>query len=669
MKNNKARHRLSAALLGLLCWGLSLSAVAEGLTLNLKDAEIGAVIATVSEMTGRNFIVDPRVKGRVTVISNQPMDAEELYQVFLAILNVHGFATIPGDSVTKIVPEVGAKQDAVPTVDGAVYEGEQIVTRVLAVNNVTATQLVPILRPLLPQGAHLAAYAPSNVLIISATDANTRRIADLVARIDLSGEEEESVIIPLQHASASEIERILNALQQGAGQEGSSREPLRIIADNRTNSIILSGNRAARQHLQRIIEKLDTPLQASGNTRVIYLNYAKADELAQVLTGIGQSIVEDTAGAQGSASGARTSSLTIQADVSTNSLVISAPPDVMRELQSVVRQLDVRRAQVMVRAVIAEVSTDVSTELGVQWGFDSPDGSGPVGMLDFNNTLGSLASAAAGLTAPPNLPGMTLGGGDFSNGDFRFGALVRALRGDANNNILSTPSLVTMDNEEAEIVVGQNVPFVTGSYSSTGGAATPQNPFQTIQRQDVGLTLRIRPQINEGDAVRMEITQEVSSLSAGAAGASDLITNKRSVRTTVMVDDGKVLVLGGLIDEKQVESSQRVPLLGDIPVLGHLFRHQKSSNVKQDLMVFLHPRILRDEISSTTLSSGKYNYIRARQLDNAERSRGLLSVGQSPLLPEIENFLELPPPYEEEGELASPPRLTPEPSLAHEHGL
>ena len=646
--------------MGIMMIGMVGIARADGLTLNLKDAEIGTVIATVSEMTGRNFIVDPRVKGRVTVISSVPMAADELYEVFLAILNVHGFAAVPGENVTKIIPEVNAKQDAVPTVDGRVPGmGEQIVTRVLNVNNVAAAQLVPILRPMLPQGAHLAAYPPSNVLIVSATDVNVQRVADLVARIDLTNEAE-SELIPLRHASAAEVERILTALNQGATQQGSApEEQVRIISDNRTNSVILSGGKSTRFHLKRIIEKLDTPLQTTGNTRVLYLNYAKAADLAQVLNGIGQSILEESTGGAKGASQARTAnSLNIQADISTNALVISAPPDVMRDLEGVIRQLDVRRAQVMVRAVVAEVSTDISSELGVQWATDSNRGSGPVGVIDFNNTVGRIAAAAAGLAAPPALAGLTLGAASFSNGDFRFGALLRALRGDANNNILATPTLVTLDNEEAEIVVGQNVPFVTGSYASTGGTASPQNPFQTIQRQDVGLTLRIKPQINEGDAIRMEITQEVSSLSAGAAGASDLITNKRSVRTTVMVDDGKALVLGGLIDEKLVEANQRVPLLGDIPILGHLFRHQTSKSIKQDLMIFLHPQILRDEMGSSALSAGKYNYIRARQLDTRESSRSLLNTAPSPLLPPIENFLELPPPYhDDQVDLSSPPPL------------
>jgi len=642
---------LTVVLLGLSLLFATVRAQAEGMTLNLKDADINAVISTVSELTGRNFIVDPRVKGRVTVISSKPMEADEIYQVFLSILNVHGFAAIPGKNVIKIVPEVNAKQDAIPTVTRKGQQsGDQMVTRVIQVNNVAAAQLVPILRPLMPQEAHLAAYAPTNVLIASSTAANTDRIVDLVQRIDQSSESENE-LIPLKHASASEIERILNSLQQSAakGGPGAPGDEVKIIADNRTNSIILSGDKSARQHIKRIIKQLDTPLESSGNTRVIYLSYAKASDLAKVLSGVGQSIVEDKGGAaKGAASPRAGGKLNIQADESTNALVINAPPDVMRDLEGVIRRLDVRRAQVMVKAVIAEVSAGTDTSLGVQWAYDDPN-NGPVGLIDFNNTAVGLASAANGTGTPPQMDGLTLAAGKFVDGVFKFGALVRALSSDANNNILSTPTLVTLDNEEAEIVVGQNVPFVTGSYTSTGSGSTPSNPFQTIQRQDVGLSLKIKPQINEGDAIRMEITQEVSSLDTSSSSASDLITNKRSVKTTVMVDDGKVLVLGGLINDELREVTQKVPLLGDIPLLGWLFRYQSNQKQKKDLMIFLHPRILRDEQQSMALSSEKYNYIRARQLEFRERGVKLMRDDASPLMPEMKDFLELPPPYDGDG--------------------
>lgn len=648
------RARGAAKQLGLAALGVMLScgaAWAESMTLNLKDADINTVIATVSEMTGKNFILDPRVKGKVTVISSHPMEAEDIYQVFLAVLNVHGFATVPGKNVIKIVPEVNAKQDAIPTVSGrSKLEGGQFVTQVIAVNNVAAAQLVPILRPLLPQEAHLAAYAPTNVLIASATKANIERIVGLVKRIDLSSETE-AELIPLQHASAAEVERILTSLQQASAKGAATPgDEIKIIADSRTNSVILSGDKSRRHQLKKIIKQLDTPLESNGNTRVIYLRYAKATDLANVLNGVGKSLAEEKGGAKPKGGGSATG-LNIQADEATNALVINAAPDVIRDLESVIRQLDVRRAQVMVKAVIAEVGTDTAMELGIQWGIDGSANNSPVGLIDFNNTITGMASSVAAaqsgaLTSPPSLNGLTIAAGDFSSGAFNFAGLLRALGGDSNNNIISTPSLMTLDNEEAEIVVGQTVPFLTGSYTSTGGGSTPENPFQTIQREDVGLSLKIKPQINEGDAIRMEILQEVSSISLSSVSASDLITNKRSVKTTVMVDDGQVLVLGGLIEDQLVESEQKVPLLGDIPLLGWFFRYQSNKKMKKDLMVFIHPQILRNSKQGSALASEKYNYMRAMQMKIREDGLRLMDDEASPVLPEMQEFLQLPPPFD-----------------------
>ncbi|MCW9089061.1 MAG: type II secretion system secretin GspD [Gammaproteobacteria bacterium] len=633
------------------------AAQAESMTLNLRDADIASVIGTISEMTGRNFIVDPRVKGRVTVVSNRAMDEEELYQIFLSILNVHGFAAIPAGDAIKIVPAVNAKQDAQPLLGG---EGDESVTRLIQVSNIEAAQLVPVLRPLLPQESHLAAYTPTNVLIVSSSAANVDKVAQMVREIDQAKDADIELII-LKHASATELERILGALQQAqGGKRADGSTTIQITSDERTNSLILSGEKAARQNIKRVIRQLDVPTDSGGNTRVLYLHYAKATDIANVLSSVGQSLAKEAAGgAQGARSTAE-SSFNIQADESSNSLVINAPPELMRDLEAVVRKLDVRRAQVMVKAVIAEVSTDSSRELGIMWGYDGSGQDEPVGLIDFNNTASGIAAALDGGSAPPSLNGMTLGIGETLSSGARFGALIRALGGDANNNILSTPTLVTLDNEEAEITVGQNVPFVTGSYTSTGGGSTPTDPFQTIQREDVGLTLKIKPQINEGNAVRMEVMQEVSSISGSSVGASDIITDKRALKTTVMVDDGQVLVLGGLLDDQLTESEQKVPLLGDIPVLGWLFRYQSTKTVKRDLMIFLHPRILRDGNHSTRLSGDKYSYIRARQLSMREEGVRLMPDEVSPLLPDMDEFLELPPPYGDEtveGSVLSQPPL------------
>jgi general secretion pathway protein D len=622
----------------------------ERITLNLKDADLAAVITTVSELTGRNFIVDPRVKGRVTVVSSRPLTAEEVYQVFLSVLNVHGFAVVPGEAASKIVPIVNAKQDAIPTVSAkAPGTGDQYVTRVIQVDNVAVPQLVPILRPLLSQQAHLAAYPPSNVLIASGEAAVVDRIVKIIERIDITGDAEIEVIT-LAHAAAPEVVRILQSLQKAVEKDQPPVGQPTIVADERTNSILISGGPTQRLRLRSIIAQLDTPLDTGGNTEVVYLRYANAEELAAVLTGVSGTLVpKDAKGA--APAGAAGNGPVIQADEATNALVISAAPDVMRSLKAVIRRLDVRRAQVLVEGVIAEISSTKSKELGVQWAYFNPKTNAPVGIINFSGSgvsIGNLALSAAAGTLPSLPDGALLGAGEVEeNGQMTgFGAFVRALAGDGDTNILSTPSVVTMDNEEAEIVVGQNVPFITGSYASTGTGTTPTNPFQTIQRQDVGLTLRVRPQINEGSAIKLEVNQEVSSISAGASGAADIITNKRSLKTSVMVDNGQVVVLGGLIDDDLQESDQRVPILGDIPVLGWLFSHKRTTKVKRNLMVFLRPVILRDEAQNAAVSGEKYNYIRARQQEVREGGVALMRDDVSPLLPELNDMLVLPPPFE-----------------------
>jgi general secretion pathway protein D len=622
---------------------------AETVTLNLKDADINALITTVAEVTERNFIVDPRVKGKVTVISTRPMNSDEVYQVFLSILKVHGFAAVPSGEVIKIVPDVNAKQDGIPTTsDAEPGRGDEMVTRVVQVDNVTAAQLVPILRPLIPQQGHLAAYPATNVLIISDRANNVERLVSIVRRIDQVSDSEIEVI-PLEHASAVEVVRVLTSLnraapgpQGGAGSDG----PI-LVADERTNSVLLGGDHTDRLRMRAIISHLDTPLDTGGNTDVIYLRYAEASEIVDTLMGVGK--IEERETQQGKATTTRGGVFDIQADESTNALVITAPPDIMRTLKRVISQLDIRRAQVLVEAVIAEVSADTTRELGVQWIFSGiKDGQGPVGVINFTNSgspvadvINGAAAVADGGTFPSIVDNALLGFGR-TDGSFNYVAVMNALASDANTNILSTPTLVTLDNEEAEIVIGENVPFVTGSFTSTGAADGATNPFQTIQREDVGLTLKIKPQINEGDALRLEIEQEVSSIADSVAGASDLVTNKRSIKTNVMVDNGQVVVLGGLIEENVRESQQKVPLLGDIPVLGALFRSNTGDVEKTNLMVFIHPVILRDAAVTEFYTNNKYNYIRAMQLGQDEDGINLMPDKNHPALPKMEEFSGIP---------------------------
>jgi len=618
---------------------------AETVTLNLKDADIGALISTVAEVTHRNFVVDPRVKGKVTVISSRPMDSDEVYQVFLSILKVHGFAAIPSGAVTKIVPDVNAKQDNIPTAtDRNTGRGDEMVTRVVEVKNVAAAQLVPILRPLIPQQGHLAAYPATNVLVISDRAANVERLVTIIRRIDQVSDSEIEVI-PLQHASAAEVVRVLNSLERapGAGKapRGGGEGQAVLVADERTNSVLLGGDRSDRLRLRVIISHLDTPLDAGGNTTVVYLNYAEAKDLVPVLTGVGKKIEGETQGKISAPKG----EFDIQADEAMNALVITAPPDVMRTIKRVITELDVRRAQVLVDAIIAEVSMNTARELGVQWvfsGLNSGNGVSPGGLINFTNTgnniadvINSAVDVANGGTIPTPAGNVLLGGGKFDKNDnFNYLAVINMLASDSNTNILSTPTLVTLDNEEAEIIIGQNVPFVTGSFTSTGAGNDATNPFQTIQRQDVGLTLKLKPQINEGDALKLNIEQEVSSIAPSVAGASDIITNKRSIKTSVMVGDGNVVVLGGLIEKQTGESVQKVPLLGDLPGIGALFRSKAGNVTKTNLMVFIHPVILRDSAVAEQSTSSKYNYFRALQFKEGKDGVNLLPGEQAPLLPE-----------------------------------
>ncbi len=635
--NNKTR--LIPLLVLLLAGFLRPAFAAEGkLTLDFRDTDINAVIEAVAKLTGRNFIIDPRVKGKVTVITHKALTKDEVYQVFLSLLKVHGFAAVPGTNATKIVPEVNAKQDTIRTVRKARFdEGDELVTEVIPIQHVAAAQLVPILRPLVPQRGHLAAYPQSNVLIISDSAANVARLSEIIARIDQAVNQEIEVI-PLKNAVASEIVSIIKQLHPNTAKDKTGG--ITLVADDRTNSVLLGGDKARRLQLRALIGHMDIPLEISGNTTVIYLRYAKAKDLVPVLTGVTKTLGKAGKGAKTTAR----NDINIQADESSNALVINAPPNVLRSIRAVVRQLDIRRAQVLIEAIIAEVSYSKSSELGIQWAFDGTSGgekNGPIGLLNFPNfgsgILGLLESPPAAAAA---MSGLSIGLGSFNSaGDPQLAMLIRALAGDANTNILSTPSLVTLDNEEAKIVVGQNVPFITGQYANTGGGTTPVNPFQTIERQDVGLTLRIKPQINEGDAIKLEVDQEISSLANSTVGA-DLITNKRQITTNVMVDDGQILVLGGLIEDNLIEGEQKVPGLGDIPLVGWLFKYKSVRKTKTNLMAFIRPIILKNRAIQNQHTSRKYNYLREMQM--VEKKQGL-TLFRNQEIPVMEEFAAIPP--------------------------
>lgn len=632
---------------------------AETSTLNFKGADIKAVISTIAEVTGKNFIVDPRVKGKVTLISNRAMDKGEVYQVFLSILEVHGYTAIPSGEAIKIVPDADAKHSAMPFASKRKPGiGDDAVTRVIQVEHVTAAQLVPILRPLVPPQGHLAAYPQSNVLIISDRSANIARLVKIIKRIDqpTSGEIE---IVQLENAAAADLVRVLTSLQQQASKKSPKTSKPLLVADERTNSILIGGDRSARLQLRAIISHLDTPSEIVGDTHVIYLRYAKAKDLVPVLTG-----VQDTKqkrGVKGKvAASVANQPFNVQADESTNALVITAAPAVFRSLESVIRQLDIRRAQVLVEAIIAEVSSDRAAELGVEWLFDGSGGDNPVGAINFGTITGVAAGAAGGgaLGAASSVgPGATLGFGRFGSNSFNFAGLIRALESTGTTNVLSTPNLVTMDNEEAEIFVGEELSIPTGSFTSTGSTTSTVNPFTTFERKQLGIRLKVKPSINEGDAIRLDIEQSVDGISAGAAGEGNIVTSERSIKTTVVVDDGKVLVLGGLIKDDLLETTSKVPFLGDLPLLGVLFRSKTVRKIKTNLMVFLRPTILRTKDDSLNLTRSKYNFIRNKQQALDELGVNLLSGENHPLLPEPTEFLELPSPFDGDKPLPPPAEM------------
>ena len=628
------------------------------LVLNLRDADINGLIEIVSQETGINFIVDPRVRGQVNVVSGQPIQRDELYDLFLGVLKSYGFAAITGNEGTvRIVPEVQAKENEVGTLEQH-SRSDEFITHVISVQHLDASQLVRILRPLVPKGGHLAAAAESNSLVIADTAANVRRIENLIQRIDQESMEDFEVV-PLQHASALELVRIIEGLNAARPEEGGSgTKRVRVIADERTNALVLLGDPQRRLAYRAMIRQLDVEGD-EGNTQVHYLRYAKAEDVAEVLRGIAEgrdvddgprgstSSGSSTSGSSSYGFGNRESRVRIQAHESTNSVVVHGPAELSREMAQIIRQLDIRRAQVLVEAVIAEVSSDRARELGVQWGFGNENTG--VGVINFARGSGGIVNLAAGInsylegdiSSPPSLSdGATLGGVG-RIGSTQIGLLINALQGDSSSNILSTPSLLTLDNEEAEIVVGQNVPFIVGRSVEDSGQA-----FDTIQREDVGIKLRIRPQINEGNAVRLEIAQEVSQIAPGASGAADIITNKRSLNTHVMVDDNQLIVLGGLIDDQMVETESKVPVLGDVPGLGRLFRYDTGSVEKRNLMVFLRPVIVRDSAVAESLTHAKYSYMRDQQLKEQGRKGSLMARQDMPVLADWNYLLTLPPPFE-----------------------
>jgi len=625
----------------LLALVLPLAAAAQQgaqITPNYKDADLGQVIEAVSQVTGKSFIVDPRVRAQVTMLSTSPMSPDAFYEAFLAILQVHGFVAVPSGSVIKILPDATSRQmPANDLPDRVSSTSDEIVTQVVQVRNVSAAQLVPILRPMMPQSAHLAAYPSANMLIISDRASNVNRMIRIVARIDRTGDGDFEVI-RLEHASASEIVRVINALNAAQGADAAAGA--RVVADERTNSVLISGESSQRLRFRTLITHLDTPLEAGGDTQVRYLRYADAEKLAAKLKEQSAASPAAQPGAQG-ATGGVDKSVTIWAEPETNALVITAPPKTMRSLMSVVDRLDIRRAQVIIEAMLVEVSGDATRDLGVNWIIDGSGDNFLVGLFHQNIAGVGLADIIRGVDDPSSLTaapgGLTIGGGRNEDTGTNFAAILRALASDGDTNVVSMPSVITLDNEEAQIKVAQEVPFLTGQYTNTGGTTGAVNPFQTIERKEVGNILKITPQITDEDTILLKIEQEASGIAAAASqvSATDLVTNKRTISTRVLVDDGGMIVLGGLIEDRLIESEQRVPGLGRIPILGNLFRVRSTQKTKTNLMVFIRPRVLRTAEQAAIETNAKYNYMRNQQLERNDGKVNLMPGAQQPSLPPL----------------------------------
>ena len=603
MSVNNTRGVLVIALLFI-----SMSGIAQDeWTIKLMDSDIRDFVTQVSTITGKSFVVDPRVKSDVTIISNTPMDADAVYELFLSVLRVHGFAAVPAGKVTKIVQQVLAKQSGNP-LDFQSVDSEQLITRVLPVKNTKAESLVKILRPLIPQHAHVGGLTKPNVLLISDYANNINRLTEIIRKIDVA-ENPTIEIVDLKHAW---VEDMIELLQQLApdeiGKTATSPNKVSIVASERTNSLVIRGEEEVVNKVKDLVLRLDIPANRSSTVQVVRLAHSDATELADIL----KNLISSDEGSQ--PDNEQKVKVSIQPDAALNALVIRADPSTMLEMKEIISELDVRRLQVLIEAAIVEVTTDFSHKLGTElFAGDHASSNIPLGFTAPTGTLAQILQNIASDALPTDLAvdeAPLFAGGRINEAGTSFGFLIRALASNSNVNLLSTPSITTMDNKKATISVGLNVPFRTGS--TLTGSEGASNPFTTIQRQDIGLTLEVVPHVHDGQLVRLEIKQEVSEIDERSVGnigaaAADLITNTRKIDTTVLVDNQEVIILGGLTRDKESSSESKVPLLGNIPLLGNLFKSQTKSFEKQNLLVFLRPTVLSTRSDIKTHTERKYS--------------------------------------------------------------
>jgi len=610
---------LTIPALAVCIYALSCQALAQSrITLNLDNAPVLDLVRWAQDVTPKTIIVHPNVQGKVTVVAGDPMTREEAYQVFLSVLDVHGYAVVNYPTALKVLPNTNANQSRLPLkTDDEQLPAEEIVIKILKIKNVAASKLLGILKPLAGKDAYLAAYSPTNSIIIADRAGNIEELNKLVYEVDQTGAVDIKMV-PLQYANAAEVISILNSLLP---QQGTDSLTLKLAVDERSNSILMSGDLAAKQQILGLINQLDTPLPGEGNTQVIYLNYADANEVMGILQSISGSALKNNKDQSIS-----DSEVTIQASTTLNALIITAPSSLLTTMKDVIEKLDMRRSQVLVEALIVEVNEDLNDSFGVQWEV------GPYGVHE--QAVSGFSSFPSNLSPLSVSDGeLTLGTG-FSLGYLRGGdlkAVITALKGQADANVLSTPTIMALDNEEAHILVGENVPFVTGSEKGIGN----DEPFQTIERKDIGITLRVVPRINNDNSVTLKIDQSVESIGQTDVETADIITNKREINTRVLIGNGETLVLGGLVRDEIQESESRVPVLSNIPFIGHAFRSRSSSLVKRNLMVFIRPQIITDDPAGREISFERYEHMREQQNRFSDQRSNVFAPKTFPELPEL----------------------------------
>ncbi|WP_225433160.1 type II secretion system secretin GspD [Thauera sedimentorum] len=673
-------------------------------SLNFVNADIHAVIDAIGRITGTNFLVDPRVKGTLNIVTNTPVSRDLSYQILLSALRMQGIAAVEGGGIVKIVPEADAKLHGVPVSSGRTVDGgDRLVTQVFPMQHESAAQMLTVVRPLVSPNNTVTAFPANNVLVVTDYAENINRIARIIESVDVP--QGDVAVIELKHAIAVDLAttvgKLLNAGNTPAnGAPGDAALRVQVLPEPRTNSLLVRSENPARlRAVRQLVASLDKP-GAGGNIHVVYLRNAEAIKVAETLNGAlsqdGATSVGNTHSAKAplgsqtdevsstSSSSSRLStdqavsvdggSGMIQADPINNALIIVAPDAVYRNLRHVIDKLDRRRAQVYIEALIAEVSSDRAAEFGIQWqNANLPvSGSGVFGGTNFGGSGQNLIGAMGDITSVGKGLNLLFGKGTVKvpiNGElvevFSLGVLARFLETDSRTNILSTPNIVTLDNEEAKIVVGRNLPFVTGQYTNTGGGTTPVNPFQTIERRDVGLTLEVRPQISEGGAIKLEIYQEASSVLPTVDATAGPTTNKRSIKSTVLVDDGAIIALGGLMEDSMSAGEEKVPLLGDIPFAGELFKYTSRKRAKTNLVVFLRPQIIRDQDDYAEMSRSRYDYVIGQQREISEPVRMLRNEPAAPELPKLKAL----PPAEREGAVPAVPAATQSPAPVQEIDL